>query len=524
MKRNLLYLFICVNFMLGLTACYEDKSTPADHVIPEIVIDTTGIKETFTLKQFERLQITPSVSKADTDPSDLSYKWMMSLKPVSFSTTALHEDRYICIGEEMTLDAEITVEDAVEPYRLWYQVTDNTTGLRKDIVWEVNVQAPYGEGLLIVESKDGGNTADLALLQSEQFTKGHEGEPAVSSNIYSKANNGATINADVFQLSAFRMARSDKYFALLGKGEDQYLLLNKKYKLQYRNEEGFVEGAIEKVDPTFMGVFSGQYFVLVNDGKIHTMYCSGGQLAGDGLHVRWGIPAQYQKKAVTVDKMLAMGFNNYPSTHYYYDKEAGAVKAVLHVIINSNAYLYDVPTKAGWDFNPKACPNWETVFSGYAPGKCACLLMKEKTSGEYGIFVGANFSAMQAFIKIPECELDNAIGYAVNEQGNVLYFATAHDIYAIQLDLTPAQVVKIHSFEDEITHFSFFRQAWETTDYASSTLSTCKKILLAATWNGTEGKLTTLPILNFATGEIDKANIVEYGGFGKIMTLTHQYP
>ena len=74
MKRKLLYLILSVGLIAGFTGCYEDQSTEATHTIPEIVIDTTGIKPLHSLKRFKRLQITPSVSKEDTDPSEFSYK------------------------------------------------------------------------------------------------------------------------------------------------------------------------------------------------------------------------------------------------------------------------------------------------------------------------------------------------------------------------------------------------------------------------------------------------------------------
>ena len=78
MKRSILYITLCFNLLIGMTGCYDDQSTEATNPIPEIVIDTTGIEEQFTLQRFDRLQINPKVSKENTDPSALSYKWMLS--------------------------------------------------------------------------------------------------------------------------------------------------------------------------------------------------------------------------------------------------------------------------------------------------------------------------------------------------------------------------------------------------------------------------------------------------------------
>ena len=83
MKRNLIYYFLSLNFLfIGLTACYEDKSTEADHIIPEIKIDTTGIGETLSILRLGQLTVNPSVSKEDTAPSEFSKEWKLSMEPV----------------------------------------------------------------------------------------------------------------------------------------------------------------------------------------------------------------------------------------------------------------------------------------------------------------------------------------------------------------------------------------------------------------------------------------------------------
>ena len=42
MKRFLLYAFLGLGSLPMLTGCYEDKSTEAEFLIPEIEIDTVG--------------------------------------------------------------------------------------------------------------------------------------------------------------------------------------------------------------------------------------------------------------------------------------------------------------------------------------------------------------------------------------------------------------------------------------------------------------------------------------------------
>lgn len=518
MKRNLLYLVLCVNLLIGLTGCYEDKSTEATHFIPEIVIDTTGIGEMKTLKRFERLQINPKVSKEGTDPSNFSYKWMLSLNPIEAGKTPAYE----CIGEEMSLDAEITRDDNEKTYRLWFQVTDNTTELRKDMIWEVRVLAPYGEGLLIAEEVEGGT--DLALIESKQFSDGYQDAPLIRHNIFSSSNEGKKINADLFKMSAFKEAHNLKYYILLGKGEDKYLLLDKTYKTKYRNEEGFVEYAVDNLNPTDFDV-TGDAAYLVNDNQLHWMW-----LSTSNSPMQWGAPIPYQGEYVEVDKMLAAGVYNGPGYSLFYVPSAGCFKTLYNTTMRWDLAEVSKTAQGNWGFDPQNCPNLEMIYGGLAPDNRVCALMKNKEDGSYFIVGQQTKSGYKAgtisdiYIELPECELDNAIAFASHELGGVLYFATKHDIYAIVLNAVPVQVNKIHSFTDEITHMSIFRQARNTTDYYSATLEDSNQTILATTWNGSTGSVYAIPILNFYTGELDFSSHTKYEGFGKISTVIHQYP
>ena len=522
MKQNLLYLVLCVNLLVGVTSCYEDKSTEATHLIPEIVIDTTGIGGTKALKRFERLQINPKVSKEGTDPSNFSYKWMLSLNPISAFTNA-----YECISEDPNLNVEITRDDSETFYRLWLQVTDKTTELRKDMIWDIRVLAPYGEGLLIAEETDGGT--DLALIESKQFTEGYQDEPLIRHNIFSSANEGAKINADVFQLSSFKQYNKNKFYILLGKGEDKYIMLAKTYKVMHRNEEGFVEYAVENMNPTQFIVTSGPAAYLVNDNYVHWMWL------GDENNktMQWGPSIPNQGEYVEVDKMIAAGLASGPGYSFYYVPSKGCFKTLYNTTMRWDLATITDTQKDNWKIVPQNSPNMEMIYGGLAPDNRVYALMKNKENGSYFIVGQQTKNGYMAgtisdvYLELPECELDNAIAFASHELGNVIYFATKHDIYSIVLNAEPIQVNKVHSFTDEITHMSIFRQARNTTTTNSATLEDSNQTILATTWNGTSGTVYAIPILNFYTGELDFSSHTKYddnGGFGKITTVIHQFP
>ena len=519
MKRKLLYLILSVGLIAGLTGCYEDQSTEATHTIPEIMIDTTGIKPLHSLKRFERLQITPSVSKEDTDPSEFSYKWMLSLQPIQNTNTI---GTYVCIGEEKDLDAEITVDDDETPYNLWYQVTDNTTGLRKDIVWQVRVLAPYGEGLLVAESHDNGKTADLALIENEHFSTDYTNETLIRHNIFSEANEGAKIEGEVSQIHAFKKNHKTKYYSIFTKsGEDRLLTMNKKYEVMFRNKECFVEECVDVINPTAFHVAAGQAAYMVNNNQVHWAWFNDNTWTG-----QWGPAIPNQGKSVSIDKTFAAGYGNSPSYWCYYDPTAGCIKKMYNTLMRWDLSSISVVSKgSGWAFDPSNCPGYECVYGGLAPGNRTYLLLRNKESGKYCVF-GANSSGnADRYYEIPEfAAMDDAIAYATNENGNVIYFATSNKVYSIILNAEPVMINEVYSSSEEITHFSIFRQAKATTDYYAANLIASGNVVLVGTWNGQNGTVHAIPMLNYNTGELQTAGTVKFEGFGKIMAIIHQFP
>ena len=56
------YLFALLTGILFLTGCYDDKGNYDYKEINDIVIDTVGFKMTYTVLQYENLQIDPTVA------------------------------------------------------------------------------------------------------------------------------------------------------------------------------------------------------------------------------------------------------------------------------------------------------------------------------------------------------------------------------------------------------------------------------------------------------------------------------
>ena len=247
--------------------------------------------------------------------------------------------------------------------------------------------------------------------------------------------------------------------------------------------------------------------------------------------MQWGAPIPFQGEYVEVDKMLASGgIYSGQGYSFYYVPSTGRFKTLYNTTMRWDlADIKDTP-KDNWGFDPQNCPDLEMIYGGLAPEQRVCAIMKNKENGKYFVIGQQTKNGYMAgtisdiYLELPECEINNAIAFASHELGGVIYFATKHDIYSIILNAVPIQVNKIHSFTDEITHMSIFRQARNTAASNSATLEGSNQTILATTWNGSTGSVYAIPILNFYTGELDFSSHQKYEGFGKISTVIHQFP
>ena len=140
MKRILLYLSLYLGVFSSMTSCYDDQSSETTFTIPEIEVDTVGLNATqyvqsneyryrIDVQQFETLRLSFPVSQEGVENPDFSYEWKLSMAPEAY------ENKFMTIGTEKDLEYEITQSPNATPYLLWYQVTDNKTGLVKGMVW-----------------------------------------------------------------------------------------------------------------------------------------------------------------------------------------------------------------------------------------------------------------------------------------------------------------------------------------------------------------------------------------------------
>lgn len=529
MKRRLLYSILLFGGICGLVSCFDDKSVEPYKFIPDILIDTTGIPGRHMVTQNGRLRISPVVSLENDEQGDLSFRWMLNTVPTTTQATSPNYANYYCIGEKMALDTIIELRANQTTYFLWYQVTDNNTGIRKDILWTVLVQTAYNEGLIIAESRDG-STTDLSVLESSLFTIGWDKEERISRNLYSIANGAPYVGIAkhiVFAMNTHATVNSKQFYVL---GDDCYELLDGiEYKRIGRNHEVMYDDRLE-FDITQVFISCGAYLCYVNAGKIYTWYSSSQR---PYPHIE--IPTQYSlqvgdnmvSKTSRVDGYVAYTHKS-PSTSYpwgvWYDDVNGVFLSQRSApSVQSGLTLFS----SDGIFNPNNTTGLRTLYAATGANDDFYFIMRNTNTSSNQVYVFGRTQQLGAksVYTIPGNEMDQAIAYVVAENANTFYFATQTQIYAVTLAGGSPQVRLRYTVPSggTISCFTMFRHAWYLRNQNRTPLDSHEQTLLVGVVeSGNNGKLLAIPILNPASADVDIENIKTYTGFGRITAIAAQ--
>jgi len=496
------------------SSCFNDQGTEESNPVPEIVIDTTGIQVTHTVLQYDRLKISPKVYLKDA-AGDFSYKWMLNV----YATTSDADPNsiYVCIGEEMELDAVIDLVPNSQTYFLWYQVTDNQSGFRKDILWRVLVKTAFGAGLLVADTRDG-VTSDLSLIESSLFTAGWKVDDKVTYNLYSAAN-GAPLEGvtsilhygygTVYMLGdGFYEALNSNTYERFGRNLD--LSFNKDLPLSFTQLNHWISQ-----NEIYM-VTGGKLFFFLGIPPTQPMEWmpSGPYINSQNLFT---IPPDPTVKESTIDKYVASRYSGYYNGVdmgvMWYDRGHGCF------LWQSNASeLATVQTfPVAGAFDPTHAPGLRTLWAQVGFNNRFIFIMKNENTGANELYLFRHSPAeSESVATIPGTEINDAVAYVVPRNADLFYFATKSKIYSVTFGAGAPQVTLQYTIPSgEITCFTMFRQSF----LATAAVPTEETVLLLGTADGT---LYYLPIASPSAGILNTGGIKTFNGFGKITGIAQR--
>ncbi len=511
MKKNIaIYLYICILGFLISSCNFDDKSSLEVTPISDINIDTTGIPFTTYMTSGDELLIQPKASRPGVDESNLSYEWWITDKPGSDFTSK------IVLSTEKEL--RVTIKDLMpspEFYSLWYRVTDKTTKLMQGVIFQIVIDLPLKQGLVVADSENG-LTSDLSYIQDTLFTEGwinkdtKAGLPTLYiRNEYSRVNQKqfAGIIHSLFAQRAYQNGVIRNF--LHGASKIDIFRLNTfDYKIVAEGKNLFYNSSVNLNIDTYFKNSSSVF--LVNGGKISTRKSEYTDVV---TYNRFGLDAPGNYTAS--DKIA-----HHPTTltsALFYDEALGKFfKGGLSVNVSSSPQVAPTATSP---FNPANMPGYSVISSGIGNFSEARFLMKK--DNVYSLFCLNSFSgsAIRKLDISDAPEIEKAIDFVFPNNQAVIYYATANKIYSIRIPVgSNPTYTALYTSPFPITHLEMLRRS------GNIDVKYSEKVLLSITYDGSQGRITTFPIpeSGMDLGLIDVSRSTTFGGFKKISAVAIQ--
>ena len=537
MKSNINYILILfILNLLGLSGCYDDKSTFANHSIEYITIDTTGIKKLQYVGYLEQLDITPKILP---ESPGLQYEWALTDIPNSAG-------EFEVISNEKELHYIMNRPISIQPYYLQLTVTDTENGkLQNTCIWSVYVQSTFASGLLITDSK--GETSDFTYIKNKYVSEEYNKEEKVFRQILKTAN--GTSYQGVITSMAFNNFgnRTNQVWAITSEG------LCSRFDCTDFSENG--NSNTENLLP-----FKPEGFKFISFTKGHQRFFAN---TNNGIYSF--MPQAANIFAMPDGTVTGCNINNNiyanntdeTNSSYYLiwlDKEKGSFLAYTSPGFNQYACEGYQKNNA---FDPNDLGNQSAIAAITTEnGKQSAFCLKQDDTGAYTIYTLNNYVAaitewdeeLEDIIEIsPAIEasaqskyiipnegkelLDQAISVFFAKKENLLYVATSQGIYTITYGMGSTAIVNTAAkFSPEtgekITLAKLFQQGYYSRNLnaivgANSSMPELawnnKAVIIATQNSNDEGKVYVIPMTSqVGTGNLDKAKALKYDGFNKI--------
>lgn len=499
-------------FILLLASCdFKDKGLLEVSPISDIVIDTTGIPAAHSLDRGNELIIKPKVSREGVRAEDLSYEWRITRRP------GANLAEYDVLGKEAELKAAIMLAPSTDAYTLWLRVTDKATGLISGFTWPVTVETPVNQGLVVADSDDGINS-DLSIIQDTIFTYNWyvnlNANPIVRKptlirkNEFSKVH-GRKFNGIIHSMFAQRLYQEGIYRNFLhgASRTDAFRINTIDYSILAQGKQLFYDPTIVlNIDHYFLKSGRG---MMINSGKLSTRE---NERNTDVSYARFAIniPGDYiANKYIAVHPTIS-------SNALFYDENLGKF-----LMVGTSIDVKNRPQEAGVEltpFAPRNLPGYTVLGSGI--GNLAEVRFVLKKADYYGVFTLSSVGVPRRVIDISNApDIKDAIAFVFPSDQAVIYYATASQVYSIRIPQgTAPTYTNLYTSPEPITRLEMLRRS------GTRTVPFTERCLLAITYNGTEGKITTLPIpaTGLDLGIIDRSRSATFGGFKRISAVAVQ--
>ncbi|WP_298717721.1 PKD-like family lipoprotein [Chitinophaga sp.] len=488
---------------VSLAGCYKDNGNYDYKPINKIVIEGGKAPEALSVVFNDSLKITPDIEQSmPAAEADLMYEWTVydnspaSSYVVPTDTVSRERNLAIKVGSPVFILGQ--------NYRLGYKVTDKRTGLSGVHYYNLTIGNKYARGWMFLEQT--GNSGDFSMILPDG---------SVEHNIYSTINAGMPIGKPVkLELSAWSItddisAPSRRMYLLYENGgmELNYQTLQHKFDYGYlfflapEVQKPVVHTWVSNTPPAWTP--SASMGIAINDGKVHA------NLVG-------GFPGSKKWGGVL---LTPEGTPNYTLSPYVVG--GSTYTAIVHDNVGkrflsvATSGLQRFPTQVSTEFDMNDT-GMDLVFMDSANvTRYYNAVMKDAAGAPWLLQFKAIVNTGESPVITLGKQQMNAPGAAqlTAAAGSTItphiFYATGNKILRYETTSNTAAEEYVFPATEQVTSMKFRRVPGGVSE------------LVAATWNGTAGRVYIFDVSNI--GDISLSGNA-YGGFGKIVDIGYKVP
>lgn len=536
----------------GLAGCYEDKSTYATDLIPDIVLTDTETTAIYT-GYLEQIDFAPELAqggKVLEDNDNYTYTWELNEVP--------DENQFQTISTERELHVTVPNGISTTPYLLKLTVKDTENDLEYLFWWDLYIQSAFLDGLVISDTKDGA-TSDLTLVLNQKLTTNYAGkEEKIFRDILASGSSAAAYPGLLRSLTPM----------LYG-----YIYSKAKHYLWATDQNGEL---VRFNCEDYSVASGGDVLLYASEGqKFYKLFGTGNNNSCQTLMVAMSNAGNYCIQCVSTEvfswpntAMNASSMKNGICASRSYSANNECVAAWLdektNKLIVADPYfagylIYNTITGTG-AYDADNLGDQQVIAAGMTYTENIPALLLKDNAGTYAIYTITPHQAEEGYytdpdnwegwvvtspeipygprarIEIPaegKALLDQATGTAFCTMQAILYVATADGIYAIDFASGKAVVSDVKFTPDageKITSVKLYQQG--QYQYSSNMCGdredqyrklldwTNYAVIVTTQKSDTEGCVYVVPMTQIGTGNLDKAQALKYDGFGKILDVT----
>ena len=497
---------------LVLSSCYKDLSTEATIIIPDIVI--TGVPSTLDIIYGEQITIPAKAYMGEKSGSDFTYLWEIDV-------IANRMDRVV-IGEESTLIYTVANSPSNYPYLLTLRVTDPETGLQAISSCFMTVRSSLGEGLLVGYTLPDGQSSEFDIVASPAVTYGYEGAARVNRRLYSRANGGSPYPEKLTGILATAETAGTGVYSirriLVGSTNHVFAIDPLTFEMGEKDGQLFTSTRVEKFGPSKMFNSSGYASFMFIDGDSYAHLCN-----IDNLFAK--MPTSMENPLRCYAHNVGFAPPDQGLTCIFKDGE-GIYFVRGYNLMGAGFSKLDTSGMLDFPLEGSKC-----IQGGCLRGMRPAFLVKDRDGAYHIVAVVSGASQDTAYSVLLEGDnMENYVAGAFCDNGDLFYYATAHEIYSTIISGNTSVVRKLSwepdSAAERITGIQQYWQGWYGTCQMNAAnygfvLPTHRNMLIITTYNDStgEGKIY-LRGFNASTGLFTfNGDYGTFSGFGEITAI-----